>query len=729
MRTEFNRTKQSTLTWLAIGLLAGSGTAPAQNIPGRYIAVLKADTRDTPGAADALAAQHGLQLDYVYTKAIKGFAFAGAQAAAQALARRSEVAYVEPDQVYTAFQQTVPTGIRRCDADAVPGLITGGNVTIDADVAIIDTGLDGTHPDLNVQPEGVRFYTRKNTRVMDVKWQDDNGHGTHVGGIIGAKDNGIGIVGVAPGVRLWAVKVLDSGGSGPVSTVLAGIDWVVQRAATFEVANMSLGGGFSQAINDAVKAGTQAGIVFVVAAGNSAWDAANYSPASEPTALTVSALDDNDGLPGSLGGLTAWGEYDDTLAQFSNYGEVVDVCAPGVEIYSTYPVSMGSYTIMSGTSMAAPHVAGAAALYIARHGLQKNAARVEMVCAAIRDSGWHSGHYAHFCDLMYYAGALDPFQEPLLNVAKLLYWKQPTTLTLATPADSTKISGSIPIQITTLAAPAAIQCYLDGELLGQDTDGLDGWAISWNTGTVTDGPHTLVAVATDGTSQLAADAVLVGVNNNGAMTPSVRITQPFYDSANATPVPISGVTMLAARAADLGSVSGVDFYFKQGLIGSVVAGAGAGLWTLSWDTTDLPDGPGALTAVAIGADDSQGVSAAIPVVVRNHSLHAGAFTVTKSSGGGQWTATVTCTIHDAAHQPVPGAQVFATWTPISGINTPGSIIPVSATTDASGQCSFTRTFGKKYYAAYFEITSVEWESYEYDPTLNDVQTRLAINSP
>jgi subtilisin family serine protease len=333
MKTAFSRTIGSTLAWLAIALLAGSGIVPAQTIPGRYIAVLKAETRDTPGMANAPAGQHGLQLDHVYTKAIKGFAFAGAEPAAQALARRAEVAYVEPDQIYTAFQQTVPTGLRRCDADAVPGLITGGNVTTDADVAVIDTGLDATHPDLNVQAQGVRFYTnRKQQLLTDNKWQDDHGHGTHVGGIIAARDNGIGVVGVAPGARLWAVKVLDSGGGGTVSTVLGGIDWVVQRAGTIKIANMSLGGGFSQAINDAVKAGTSAGIVFVVAAGNSGDDAANYSPASEPTALTVSALDDNDGLPGGLGGLTMWGEYDDTLAQFSNYGQIVDVCAPGVAI-------------------------------------------------------------------------------------------------------------------------------------------------------------------------------------------------------------------------------------------------------------------------------------------------------------------------------------------------------------------------------------------------------------
>ena len=152
---------------------------------------------------------------------------------------------------------------------------------------------------------------------------------------------------------------------------------------------------------------------------------------------------------------------------------------------------------------------------------------------------------------------------------------------------------------------------------------------------------------------------------------------------------------------------------------------------MSWDTRLVADATYSLTAVATGADGGQGISAPIPVAVRNYAVHAGAFTVAKSSANGQWTATVTYTVHDAAHQPVSGAQVFATWTPISGINTPGSIIPVSATTGANGQCSFTQTFGKKYYAAMFEITAIQPldPRYYYDATLNDVATRLAINSP
>ncbi len=493
---------------------------------------------------------------------------------------------------------------------------------------------------------------------------------------------------------------------------------------------MSLGGGFSQAINDAVEGAAAAGVVFVVAAGNSAWDAANCSPASEPTALTVSALDDNDGLPGGLGGITEEYDFDDSLAWFSNYGEVVDLCAPGVAIYSTFLMSAGGYATMSGTSMASPHVAGAAALYIARYGLEKTAAGVETVGTAIRDSGWHVGHYAHFCDLLCYLRVLDPYREPLLNVAELVYWGEPPNLTFTAPTDATKVAGKAACAVGDPPSTTTfVDFYLDGQFLDQDTDSSDGWAVSWNTVGVADGPHTLVAVATDGTAQLAGAAVLVGVNNTASLVPSVRITQPFYDPYSVDPVPVSGATILAAAAADLGLVEGVEFYFGETTIGS--AALAEGEWILSWDTTDVGDGAGALIAIATGADNSQGFSAPIPIAVRNYAVHAGGLTVAKSSGGGQWTATVTYTVHNAAHQPVQGATVFATWTPIKAINTPETVIPVSATTDVNGQCSFTQTFGKKYYAAMFELTSIQPSDplYYYDAALNEVHTRLAINSP
>lgn len=735
MNTSHRKT-HSPLAWLAVAMLVFSGTLPAQVIPGRYIAVLKQDTRDTPGAAKALAAQHNLDVDHVYTKAIKGFAFKGSEQAAQALARRAEIAYVEPDQIYTAFQQTVPTGIRRSAAAAVPGLI-GGGLMVDADVAVIDTGLDGTHPDLNVMPGGVRFYTiydKKNRPIglaSDSKWQDDNGHGTHVGGTIGALDNDIGVVGVAPGVRLWAVKVLDSSGGGTLSEVLGGIDWVVQRAATFEVANMSLGGGFSQAVNDAVKAGTQAGIVFVVAAGNAIWDAANYSPASEPTALTVSALDDTDGLPGSLGGLTETWDYvvyDDWLAWFSNYGEVVDVCAPGVDIHSTYLMSKGGYRFASGTSMAAPHVAGAAALYIARHGLAKSAQGVEAVCAAVRESGWQHGHYAYFCDFNYDAWLLDTIHEPLLNVAALLCRETPATLSFSAPLDATKLAGNTALQVTTSAAGAtAVQFYLNGELISEDTNGADGWTVNWDATVSADGPRTLVAVATDGSSQLAGDAIVVGINNAGGAVPWVGIHQPYWDPYYANyeeeELIVTGQMELVAFAVDLGAVSAVDFYCGDNFIGAGQR-LPSGDWWLLWDSTSSPDGISALTAVATGADGSQGISAAVPVNVVNRNIHIGGMETTGAWVGAQWQVTVRVTVHNQDHQPVAGVTLAGTWGLKTSWSKPStSVAAAPQVTDASGVAVFTSDLvNKNVFYVSFTLNSVvpppELEGVPYVRLLN-----------
>lgn len=704
MNTTYRKT-HSPLAWLAVAMLALSGTLPAQVIPGRYIAVLKPETRDTPGAAKALAAQHNLDVDCVYTKALKGFAFAGSEQAAQALARRAEIAYVEPDQVCTAAQQTVPTGIRRSAAAAVPGLI-GSGFMVNADVAVIDTGLDGTHPDLNVMPGGVRFYTVYDKKLRayvarsDGNWQDDNGHGTHVGGIIGALDNDIGVVGVAPGARLWPVKVLDASGAGTASTVIAGIDWVVQRAATFEVANLSLSLYYSQAVNDAVKAGTQAGIVFVVAAGDNAWQAAEYSPASEPTALTVSALDDNDGLPGGLGGMTDWigleRNYDDWLFFDSNYGEGVDVCAPGGAIYSTYLTAQGGYKTLSGTSMAAAHASGAATLYLARHGLTKTAEGVEAVCAAIRESGWTAGHYAHFCDSLYWRSyhegvVFDTVHEPLLNVANLLYRDAPPTVSFSTPTDATKVAGNATLQVTTSAAGAtAMQFYLDGELISEDANGADGWAVTWDTTASADGPQTLVALATDGAEQLAGDAIVVGVNNAGGAVPWVFMTQPFWNPCftgyEGEEVVVTGQIEVTAYAVDLGAVSGVDFY-----CGETFIGAGAllptGDWSLVWDSTTVPDGISELTAVATGAAGSIGLSAPVPIKVVNRAIHIGDLDGTSSLAGSQWAATIWVTVHDWDHHPVAGAIVSGAWS-IGGAATP-------QVTDANGICVFTSNLIKK----------------------------------
>jgi subtilisin family serine protease len=234
---------------------------------------------------------------------------------------------------------------------------------VDIDVAIIDTGIDFEHPDLNVVG-GVNCASGGPFGgSCSSGGGDDHYHGTHVAGTVGALDNGIGVVGVAPGARLWAVKVLNQRGSGYTSWIVAGIDWVAAKADTIEVANMSLGGsGFSQAEYDAIQGAVGAGVAFAVAAGNSDADAKGFSPAAFDNVLTVSALADFDGEPGGLASSTCRTDQDDTLADFSNWGSAVQIAAPGVCILSTFPIEQGEYGTISGTSMASPHAAGALAL-------------------------------------------------------------------------------------------------------------------------------------------------------------------------------------------------------------------------------------------------------------------------------------------------------------------------------------------------------------------------------
>ena len=233
-------------------------------------------------------------------------------------------------------------------------------------------------------------------------------------------DNDIGVVGVAPGARLWAVKVLDSSGSGSFSNVIAGLDYVAQHSNEIEVANMSLGGsGYLQAMRDAIAGCVSRGVVIVVAAGNSSTDvyggdeilgtSDDTVPAAFPECLTVSAMADTDGQPGALGSGTSYAG-DDQFASFSNHsmgamvgdpviswGAAIDLSAPGVNILSTY--KGGGYATMSGTSMATPHVAGSVALYVAQHGRAFDAAGVYAIRQALVDAAqpqyvWQSGDTA-----------------------------------------------------------------------------------------------------------------------------------------------------------------------------------------------------------------------------------------------------------------------------------------------------------------------------------------------
>jgi subtilisin len=371
-------------------LAAPAAAAPAvppagpQTVPGAWIVTLE------PGASSSRvsnehARAHGARINHVYSHALNGYAARMSDQAAARVAQDSRVASVERDQVVTIDAQTTPTGIDRIDADmSATADIDGVDERVDVDVAVLDTGI-ASHGDLNVS--GGYNCTSGNRKA----WRDKHGHGTHVAGTVAAKDDGAGVVGVAPGARLWAVKVLNDQGSGFRSWIICGVDWVTRNKATVEVANMSLGGSGTEpsasgcstgdSYHDAICKSVENGITYAVAAGNSSADSANHVPAAYDEVITVSALADFDGQSGGGAAATCRADEDDTFANFSNYGADVDLIAPGVCINSTW--LGGGYKAISGTSMASPHVAGAAALYKAANPTAGPAA----VKAALQGAG------------------------------------------------------------------------------------------------------------------------------------------------------------------------------------------------------------------------------------------------------------------------------------------------------------------------------------------------------
>ena len=332
-------------------------------IPGQYIVVMKPTGLNSRKELSYQGVQESMRkssisllakyriseenLGQVYGSTIEGFAALLTAEQAEVIASDPSVSYVEQDRVIalapppgkgpngggdggTPPAQETPWGIIRVNGGQT---YTGSNVAY-----IIDSGIDGTHEDLIVDAsKGFNAFSKGKDSDINT---DGNGHGTHVAGTVAAINNAIGVVGVAAGATVVPIKVLDSRGSGSYSGVIAGVDFVGSNGRAGDVANMSLGGPSSQALNDAVIAASST-VKFSLAAGNENSPASTTSPASAnaPNIYTISAMDSND-----------------RIASFSNYGNPpVDYAAPGVGILSTVP---GGYATYSGTSMAAPHVAG-----------------------------------------------------------------------------------------------------------------------------------------------------------------------------------------------------------------------------------------------------------------------------------------------------------------------------------------------------------------------------------
>ena len=320
-------------------------------VPGEYIVVFRPAVADPAGLASQLVRANGGTLRFTYTSALKGFAAKLPDVAAQALARNPLVAFVERDQVYRTDETEAmdengdPWGLDRIDQQVLPLSATYDYTATGAgvNVYIIDTGIWTAHPDFGGRADNVYDALTFNL-LGGVSAEDCNGHGTHVAGTVGGTTYG-----VAKGVSLHGVRVLSCTGVGFTSQIIAGLDWVSQNFVAPAVANMSLGGGKSDALDAATTNLWDAGVFVAVAAGNDDADACEASPAGASGAFTVAASDKMD-----------------AKSSFSNSGPCVEAYAPGSGIKSDF--LLGTTATLSGTSMASPHVAGVAALYKATFG-------------------------------------------------------------------------------------------------------------------------------------------------------------------------------------------------------------------------------------------------------------------------------------------------------------------------------------------------------------------------
>ena len=698
-------------TWLIVLVLLATlfgetaGSVQAANPAGSpYIIVFK-NTVNPLAEAPGLAKAYGLQTGFVYQHALKGMSALVPEGRLIALQHDPRVAYVVEDLPRSISAQEIPTGIQRIFADENTAIDIDGvdDYRVDVDVAVIDTGIDFQHPDLNVAG-GVNCTLSIFSAYCATGGDDDHYHGTHVAGTIGAIDNGDGVVGVAPGANLWAVKVLNKRGSGWSSWIIAGIDWVAANADKIEVANMSLGGsGFSQAEYDAIQGAVNAGVAFAVAAGNEDDDARNYSPGGFDNVLSVSALTDFNGLPGGGAAPTCRTDVDDTLADFSNWGPAVDITAPGVCILSTYPLEKGGYGTISGTSMASPHAAGALAL-LASADNPANAADVYALYAAVTGAG----------NFVWEDDSGDGIKEPLLDVHTFtpvllptgITPNNPPTVAITSPADGATFDFGATIDFVGTASDPEDGNLTSSIIWTNELDEQIGTGGSFSA-ELSEGTHTITASVTDSGGLSGDDTVTVTISGGGGgnTAPIVTISSPENNASfpSATSISFSGSVTDAEDENLIASLT-----WTSNLDGQIGTG--------STFSAVLSDGTHTITA---SVTDSGGLTGNASITVVVEPASGGTVTVISLDGSSVtvnknfWRATATATINPA----LAGAVVSGSWSDGSA---------ASCTTDSLGQCEVsTNVRTKNYNTITFNVENVVLSGYTYDPSI----TSVTINKP
>jgi subtilisin family serine protease len=526
------------IAFLAASALAEAGPIRKnpRPIPGSYIVVLRQDAVRGPGdrlsrlpsvaeVATDMVDLAGLgRRKRVYQHALRGFAVEATAAEAELLADDYRVAFVEEDgEVHAVATQAPATwGLDRVDQRALPlsGSYSYNQTGAGVHAYVIDTGLRATHAQFAGRV-GNGF-----TAVNDGQGTNDcNGHGTHVAGTVGGTTHG-----VAKAVTIHPVRVLGCGGSGSTSGVIAGVDWVTANRVRPAVANMSLGGGASSALDTAVVNSTSAGVVYAVAAGNSNANACSGSPARVAAALTVGATTSAD-----------------ARASYSNYGSCLDLFAPGSAITSAWHTSNTATNTISGTSMASPHVAGAAALYL-QTAPSATPAQVAQALVAIATQGVvtspGSGSPNRLLYSLFAGGQPDT---------------TPPTASITSPSAGTTVTGTVAVSANAAdnsGMVTLVEFFVDGVLEASDTAA--PWSFPWDTLTATNGSHSLSAKAYDQAGNVGTSAstpvtvsnatsgeLLVNGGFEGSATPWV-LSGNAYRSTGAYPHGGTGYLILGA---------------------------------------------------------------------------------------------------------------------------------------------------------------------------------------
>lgn len=555
------------------------GPAAVAAGPPEMVKVLIGFDRQPGPDEEGIVRGAGGDIKYTY-HLVSAIAASVPEAAIQGLLRNPRVTRVEPDTDVYAIDAELDNawGVKRIGAGTVHSYNKGTGIK----VAIIDTGIDWNHPDLNANYKGGYDFVNSDNDPMD-----DNGHGTHVAGIVAAEDDGSGVVGVAPEVALYALKILGADGGGSYSDVIAALEWAVDNG--IQVTNNSYGssGDPGETVKAAFDNAYTAGVLHIAAAGNSGnppgiGDKVIY-PARWASVIAVAATDQSD-----------------SRARWSSTGPAVELAAPGVYVYSTYWDD--TYATVSGTSMASPHVAGTAALVMVAYPGWTNVQVRSQLQNTADDLG------AAGKDNLYGYGLVDADQAaPRTNT--------PPSVAISDPVDGATISGTYRVKVSASDSDGIIAkveasinsaSYID---ISANFDGIS-YYFDWETTAVADGSHTLDARATDNLGATANAAQIAVSVDNVDEPPTVSIRNPQNGSV------VAGTVTLQVSASDDRGLNAVEYKVDAGPFQTLNFNATTGYWEASWNTTLESDGPHTVTVRAMDTG-GQSSSASVGVTTDN----------------------------------------------------------------------------------------------------------------